>query len=172
MLSPSDPICAVVIAPPRAVQLLSYDRFAQALSACGVQTTIAAEFPAVADDVFFLVHTLAGSADKVRALLEEHPASRIIPLEMMPDGASAAVGSGTPAAILKDGYGRWVNEEASSPDMPSGLVVSSDLARLLEMKAVLGSATVTATDSSHPLPEQLAHVISAFADQQRDKKGP
>jgi len=165
MLSPSDPISAVIIAPPRAVQILSYDRFAKALSKCGVLTTISAEVPTAADGAFHLIHTLAGDTDKASALLGAHIASRTIPLEMMPDGASVAVTGGMPAAVLKDGYARWANGQAASPAIPSGLVVSTDLARLLDMTAAMASDTVTATDGSRPLPEQLACVILSCARQ-------
>lgn len=163
MLSHSDSTCAVIIAPPRAVQLLSYDRFATALSKHGVQTTISAEAPTVDDGVFHLIHTLAGDTDKANALLGARAASRTIPLEMMPDGASVAVTGGMPAAVLKDGYARWANGQAASPAVPSGLVVSTDLARLLDMPAAMTSDSVTVVGGSYPLPAQLAGVILSRA---------
>ncbi len=166
MLSPSEPIRAVIVAPPRAVQFLSYDRFASALSSYGINTTIATEHPPIEDGSWCLVHTLAGDADKANTLLEQYEAPRTILLEMMPDGATAALAGGMPAAILKDGYARWANEGKLLRAMPSGLVVATSLAGALEFGTAMESGALTATDCSHPLPEQVARVISDCTPEQ------
>ncbi|MEO0962850.1 MAG: hypothetical protein AAFY01_10550 [Pseudomonadota bacterium] len=140
---------------------LSYEHFADALSFHGVNARLVSDEPEDTN-AFLLLHSLVGDADKGHELSKRPDASRAIPMQFMMDGAEAAVSGGMPAAIVRDGYARWADGRDQDRKMPSGLVIPTPLAKSLNLEAAMDMGTITATDSSVPLPEQFARALEAL----------
>lgn len=162
-MSRSSSPSAFIVTSESADRSLSYTRFAEALSrhAVGVQLV-----PREPDETgaFLLIHSLVGDADKAGQFAKRPDAARVIPMQFMMDGADLAVSRGMPAAIVRDGYARWADGRDKDPKMPSGLVIPTSLAKSLELDAAMDMGIATATNSSVPLPEQVARVLIAIRE--------
>ncbi len=143
---------AFIAASAEAARYHRYAAFAGALSDAGVPAHVSGEGEAAA---IRLQHMIAGDADAVTTRLSD-PA-HTVPLQVMLDGAGAAIDAGAPAAILKDGYARWA---ANSPGETSGLVTSIETAKRLGLPVLLaeGNAALIASGGD-PLPVQLAAIL-------------
>jgi hypothetical protein len=160
-LSRSNRPRAFIVASESANRSLSYEHFSEALRLHGIDARFVSHEPSDTD-AFLLLHSLAGDADKATQLAGRTDAARTIPLQFMMDGAEAAVSSGMPAAIVRDGYARWADDRDQDHKMPSGLVIPTSLARSLDLDAAMDMGAVTATNSSVPLPEQVARTLEAL----------
>ena len=153
---------AFIVAGSSAARSLSYGQLADALGDLGVGAERVSSEPDAMGAVL-LVHSLTGDADKARQLAKRADSARIIPMQCMLDGAEIAVSLGMPAAIVRDGYARWVDGRDNRPEMPSGLVVAPSTAKSLGLEAAIETDAATATNSSVALPEQLARVLAMIA---------
>lgn len=142
---------------------MSYAQFVDAMNIHGAGAELVSNAPDETQAIL-LVHSLAGHADKALQLAKRVDAARTIPMQFMMDGADVAVSNGMPAAIVRDGYARWANGGDRESKMPSGLVVPTSLARSLGLEAAMETDVATATNSSVPLPEQIARVLLALRD--------
>lgn len=143
---------AFIAASAEATRYHRYAAFADALTDAGVPARVSDEGEPGA---ICLQHMIAGDAAAVTARLAD-PA-RTVPLQVMLDGAGAAIDAGAPAAILKDAYARWA---AGTPGEASGLVTSIGMAKRLGLPVLLaeGNAALIASGGD-PLPVQLAAIL-------------
>ncbi|MEP0069922.1 hypothetical protein [Pyruvatibacter sp.] len=142
---------------------LSYALFVDAMNIHGAGAELVSNAPEDTHAIL-LVHSLAGHADKALQFAKKVDAARTIPMQFMMDGADVAVSNGMPAAIVRDGYARWADGRDKEPKMPSGLVIPTLLAKSLGLEAAMETDTAIATNSSVPLPEQVARVLLALRD--------
>lgn len=157
----------LLVAPERAVELLGYDRLVAALRAHGLDVRVAAQLH---DDnrCLTLHHMLAGDADAAAAIARSADSARTVPMNMLLSGAIAAVRHGLPAALLKEGYARWIEGRDADPDMPGGLVVPTALAAALGVGTAMHDDGVSVLRAGGPLPDLLATVLHRIA---RDAAG-